>query len=30
MADLDVFKEDFALLFDAGMVAIKQGDEASA
>lgn len=30
MADLDVFKEDFALLFEAGMVAIKQGDEASA
>lgn len=29
MADLDVFKEDFALLFEAGMVAIKQGDEAS-
>lgn len=25
MADLDVFKEDFALLFEAGMVAIKQG-----
>lgn len=30
MADLDVFKEDFALLFEAGMVAVKQGDEASA
>ncbi len=30
MADLDVFKADFALLFEAGMLAIKQGDEDSA
>lgn len=30
MADLELFKADFALLFEAGMLAIKQGDEESA
>lgn len=30
MADLEVFQEDFALLFEAGMIAVKQGDEDSA
>jgi len=30
MADLEVFEADFALLFEAGLVAIKQGDEDSA
>ncbi len=30
MANLDAFREDFALFFEAGLVAIKQGDEVSA
>lgn len=30
MADLELFKADFALLFEAGMLAVKQGDEDSA
>ncbi|EPP34529.1 hypothetical protein CP10139811_0779 [Chlamydia ibidis] len=30
MADLELFKADFALLFEAGMLAVKQGDEESA
>ncbi|WP_201456525.1 hypothetical protein [Chlamydia sp. 17-3921] len=30
MADLELFETDFALLFEAGLLAIKQGDEDSA
>lgn len=30
MTDLELYKEDFALLFEAGLLAIKQGDEDSA
>ncbi|ANH78515.1 hypothetical protein [Candidatus Chlamydia sanziniae] len=30
MADLELFEADFALLFEGGLLAIKQGDETSA
>ncbi|SPN73827.1 hypothetical protein C10C_0679 [Chlamydia serpentis] len=30
MGDLEIFEADFALLFEAGLLAIKQGDEESA